>query len=73
MVFKKEILKVSNEYMFAYMKKDTLFTEDSSDDDSNNISIPLNLTKLGDENEDDNFKTFTQNSTNIVEWTSPTT
>jgi hypothetical protein len=39
-VFKEEILKVSKEHMFApftpYMKKDTLFTENSSDDDSNN-------------------------------------
>jgi hypothetical protein len=39
-VFKKEILKVSNKYASApstsYVKKDTLFIENSSDDDSDN-------------------------------------
>jgi hypothetical protein len=54
-----------------YVKKDTLFTEDSSDDDSNNErkedDIPLNLTEFDDENEDDDSGTFTQNGTNIAE------
>jgi hypothetical protein len=80
-VFKEEILKVSNEYVFtpftSYVKKDTLFTEDSSDDDSNNEKkgddIPSNLTKFGNEYEDNNSKMFTQNGINIIEWTSPTT
>jgi hypothetical protein len=39
-VFKEEILKVSNKHapvpFTLYVKKDTLFTEDSSDDDFNN-------------------------------------
>jgi hypothetical protein len=76
-VFKTEILKVSNEHMptlfTPYVKKDTLFTENSSDDDFNNKrkedDISLNLTKFNDEYEDDDSGTFTQNSTNIAKWT----
>jgi hypothetical protein len=53
MVFKKEILKVSNEHAptpsTPYVKKDTLFTKNSSDDDSDNErkedDIPPNLTE----------------------------
>jgi hypothetical protein len=52
-VFKEEILKVSNEHtpipFTPYVKKDTLFTEDSSDDNSDNErkrdNIPPNLTE----------------------------
>jgi hypothetical protein len=40
MVFWEKILKVSNKYVSIlftpYMKKDTLFTENSSNDDFNN-------------------------------------
>jgi hypothetical protein len=78
-VFKEEILKVSNKHVSTlstpYVKKDILFTEDSSDDDSDNEreedDIPSNLTESDDEYEDDDSGTFTQNGTNIIEWTSP--
>jgi hypothetical protein len=66
-VFKEEILKISNKHVSTfstpYIKKDTLFIEDSSDDDSDNEreedDIPPNLTEFDDENEDNNSKTFT--------------
>jgi hypothetical protein len=75
MVFKKEILKVSNEHASTlstpYVKKDTLFTKDSSDDNSNNEEkrddILSNLIEFNDKNEDDNSRTFTQNGINIIE------
>jgi hypothetical protein len=45
------------------MKKDILFTEDSSDDDFNNEKkrddISLNLTESNDENKDNDSRTFT--------------
>jgi hypothetical protein len=77
-VFKEEILKVSNEHApilsTPYVKKDTLFIEDSSDNNSDNEEkgddIPLNLVKSDDENKDNNSRTFTKNRTNIIEWTS---
>jgi hypothetical protein len=73
-VFKEEILKVSNKYtpalFISYMKKNTLFTEDSNDNNFNNKrkgdDISPNLTKSDDKNENDNFEMFTQNSTNIA-------
>jgi hypothetical protein len=44
MVFKEEILKVSNEYALAsYVKKDILFTKDSSDNDSDNEMTSLQI------------------------------
>jgi hypothetical protein len=74
-VFKEEIFKVSNEHASTpftpYMKKDILFTENSSDNDSDNEEkeddITSNLVKFNDENKDDDFGTFIQNRTNIVE------
>jgi hypothetical protein len=79
MIFKEEILKVSNEYALTlftpYVKKDTLFTENSSDDDSDNKGerddISLNLIE-SNENKANDSRTFTQNGTNIAEWMSPT-
>jgi hypothetical protein len=70
-VLKEEILKVSNEHAPAlftpYVKKDTLFTEDSSDDDSDNErkedDILSNLIESDDENKDNDSRTFTQNGT----------
>jgi hypothetical protein len=53
------------------VKKDTLFIEDSSDNNSNNKNdkdnISSNLLELDDENKDNNSRTFTQNSINILE------
>jgi hypothetical protein len=60
----------------SYVKKDTLFTKDSNDDDFDNKrkgdNISLNLTESDDENEDNDSGTFTQNGINVIEWTSPT-
>jgi hypothetical protein len=63
-VFIENFFKVSNKYTSAlsipYVKKNTLFTENSSNDNSNNKNnrndITFNLIESDDENKDNNSR-----------------